>query len=45
MSLATIFTFIVEKSWKNITCTFTQKWLDHLLLMKSYLVALETDHY
>ena len=43
MNLATRFTFIVEKSWKK--CTFTQKWLDHLLLMTSYLVAIVTDHH
>ena len=30
----------VEKTW-----TFTQKWLDHLLLMMSYLVTIETYHY
>ena len=35
--------FIVEKVEK--TCTFTQKWLDHLLLMTSYLVTIETDHH
>ena len=27
------------------TCTFTQKWLDHLLLMTPYLVAIATDHH
>ena len=36
----TRFTFIVEK-----TCTFTQKRLDHLLIMTSYLVTIETDHH
>ena len=35
MILATQFTFIVEKTY-----TFTQKWLDHLLLMTSYLVTI-----
>ena len=40
MILATRFSFIVEK-----TFNFTQKWLDHLLLMTSYLVTLETDHH
>ena len=40
MILATRFTFIVEK-----TCTFTQKRLDHLLLMTLYLVTIETDHH
>jgi len=43
MILATRFTFIVEKVEK--TCTFTQKWLDHLLLMTSYLVTIATDHH
>ena len=43
MILATRFSFIVEKSWKK-TFNFTQKWLDHLLLMTSYLVTLETGH-
>ena len=28
----------------QITSTFTQKWLDHLLPMISYLVTIETDH-
>ena len=27
------------------TCIFTQKWLDHLLLMTSYLVTIVTDHH
>ena len=29
------------------TCIFPQKWLDHLLLMTSYLVTIciETDHH
>ena len=27
------------------TCVFTQKWLYHLLLMTSHLVAIETDHH
>ena len=40
MILATRFTFIVEK-----TCTFTQKWLHHLLLIMSCLITIETDHY
>ena len=39
--LATIFTFIVERSWKNI---FTQRWLDPLLLMTLYLTTMATDH-
>ena len=33
MILATRFTIIVEKV--ENTCTFAQKWLDHLLLMTS----------
>ena len=37
------FSFIPERSWK--TCIFTQKWLDHLLFMTSYLVSIETDHH
>ena len=41
MILAPRFTFIVEKVEK--TCTFTQKWLEHLLVMTSYLVTIETD--
>ena len=45
MILATRFTFIVEKKNLKKTCTFTQKWLDHLLLMTSYLVTIGTDHY
>ena len=44
MILATRFTFIVERSLKK-TCIFTQKWLDHLLLMTSYLVTIATDHH
>ena len=43
MILATRFTFIVERSWK--TCVFTQNWLDHLLLMTSYLVIIATQHH
>ena len=43
MILATIFSFIVKKVKK--TCIFTQKWLDHLLLMTSYLVTIETDNH
>ena len=27
------------------TCIFTQKWLYHLLLMTSHLVAIKTDHH
>ena len=27
------------------TCTYTQKWLDHLLLMTSHLVTIETNHH
>ena len=43
MILATRFTFIVERILKK-TCIFTQKWLDHLivLLMTSYLVNIAT---
>ena len=40
MILATRFTFIVQK-----TRTFTQKQINHLLLMVSYLVTTETDHH
>ena len=41
MILATRFTSIVEK-----TCTFTQKWLDRLLLMMtSYVVTIEIDYH
>ena len=36
------FSFIPKRSWK--TCIFTQKWLDHLLLMTSYLLSIVTDH-
>ena len=44
MILASRFTFIFfKKGFK--TCTFTQKWLDHLLLMTSYLVTIETHHH
>ena len=39
--LSTSFSFIPERSWKN----FTHKWLDHLLLMTSYLVTIVTDHH
>ena len=42
MILATTVTFIVEKV--DMTCTFTKKWLDHLLLM-TYLVTIATDHH
>ena len=33
--------------WKKLKkiCIFTQKWLDHLLLMMSYLVTIATDHH
>ena len=33
--------------WKklNKTCIFTQKWLDHLLPMTSYLITIATDHH
>ena len=44
MILATRLTLIVEKSEKK-TCIFTQNWLDQLLLMTSYLVAIATDHH
>ena len=32
--------------WKKLKkiCIFTQKWLDHLLFMTSYLVTIATDH-
>ena len=32
--------------WKDVekTCTFTKKWLDHPLLVTSYLVSIATDH-
>ena len=43
MTLATRFTFIIERSWKNMY--FHQNWLDHLLLMMSYLVTIATDHH
>ena len=42
MILATTVTFIVAKVDK--TCTFTKKWLDHLLLM-TYLVTIATPHH
>ena len=42
MILATRFTFIFQRSRKNMRI-LTQKWLDHLLLMKSYLVSIATD--
>ena len=47
MILATRFTVIVifEKSEKKKTFNFTQKWRDHLLLMTSYIVTIETDHH
>ena len=44
MILATLFTFIVEKSRKKHVL-LPKKWLDHLLLMTSYLVTIETDHH
>ena len=40
--LSRAFSFIPKRSWK--TCIFTQKWLDNLLLMTSYLVSIVTDH-
>ena len=40
---STSFTFIVEKSWKDMH--FHSKRLDHLLLMTSYLVTIATDHH
>ena len=43
MILARRFTSIVERSWKR--CILTQKWLDHLLLMTSYLVTIGTGHH
>ena len=36
--------FSCGKKFKK-TCIFTQKWLDHLLFMTSYLVIIETDHH
>ena len=42
MILATRFTLLKEA---EKTCIFTQNWLDHLLLMISYLVTIATDHY
>ena len=46
MILATRFTVIVivEKSEKK-ACNFTQKWLDHLLLMTSYILTIGTDNH
>ena len=41
--LSTGFTFIVEKSWKNII--FTRKWLYYQLLVTSYLVTIVTVHH
>ena len=38
-----IYFYYQKKLEKNMT--FTQKWLEHLLLMTSYLVTIETDHY
>ena len=43
MILTTVFSSIVKKGEK--TFIFTQKWLDHLLLMTSFLVTTETDHH
>ena len=43
MILATRFTFIVERSWKNMY--FHPNWFDHLLLMASYPVTIATDHH
>ena len=43
MILATRFTLLLKGVKK--TCIFTQKWLDYLLLMTSYLVTIETDHH
>ena len=40
---STSFTFIVERSWKDMH--FHSKRLDHLLLMTSYLVTITTDHH
>ena len=42
--LATRFICIVKKKLKK-TCTFTHKWLEHLLVMTSYLVTIESDHH
>ena len=43
MILVTRFTFIVERSWKNMY--FHPNWFDHLLLMASYPVTIEPDHH
>ena len=41
--LSTNSTFSVEKKFENMH--FTQKWLDHLLHMTSYLITIVTDHH
>ena len=43
MILAAGFTFIVERSGKSRYFPFN--WLDHLLLMTSFLVTIATDHH
>lgn len=42
--LSTDFVFIVKKGWKH-TLIFTEKWLNHPLLMTSYLVTIVTVHH
>ena len=44
MILATILYCILLKEVEK-TCIFTPNWLDHLLLMTSYLVIIATDHH
>ena len=43
ISLSTSLLLLLIKVEK--VCIFTQKWLYHLLLMTSHLVAIETDHH
>ena len=43
MILTTRFTLLLKEVRK--TCIFTEKWLDHLLLMTSYLVTIATDQH
>ena len=42
--LSTDFVFIVKKGWKH-ALIFTEKWLNHPLLMTSYLVTIVTVHH
>ena len=44
MILATRFAFIVKRSLKK-TRIFTQKFPDHLRLMRSYIITIATDHH